>query len=560
MERSSLKKRSRELTEGYERAPNRAMLRAMGLGDREISSPFIGVVSCWNEFTPCNIHLKRVAEWARDGVREAYGTPFEFATISVSDGVSMGTEGMRASLVSREVIADSIEISAIAQRLDGLVAIAGCDKSLPGSAMAMARLNIPSVLLYGGTIMPGKLGERDLTIQDVFEAVGAYSEGQISLQTLREIELNACPGEGSCGGLYTANTMAAALEALGISLPGSASPPAVDERRYRYAEESGRTALRLLENGITPRDIMTYEAFENAICVVAAMSGSTNAVLHLLAIAHEAGVKLQLDDFDRISRRTPVIANMRPSGRYNMYDLDKVGGVPHVMKKLLDAGMLHGDTLTVTGRTLAENLRDAKFPHGGDVVYDVERPISPTGGLAILRGSLAPEGAVMKIGAAKRTSHRGPARVFDSEEEAFRSVVKREISPGDVVVIRYEGPKGGPGMREMLAVTSAIVGQRLGESVALVTDGRFSGATRGMMVGHVSPEAYVGGPIALLRDGDVVTIDIEKRRLDVELSEEELGRRKKRWAPPPPRYTTGALAKYASLVRSASLGAICEPT
>lgn len=556
-QRRPLKRWSSDISYGVERSPNRAMLRAIGLSDEDFDRPFIGIASCWNEFTPCNFHLDRVASWAKQGVKDAGGTPFVFNTIAISDGVSMGTEGMRASLVSREVIADSVEVSAIAQRLDALVCIAGCDKSLPGMCMAIARLDLPSIMLYGGTIMPGKLNDRTLTIQDVFEAVGMYSKGEIDLQTLYKIERNACPGIGSCGGMYTANTMACAFEALGISLPGSASPPAVDERRYRFAEESGRVVVKLIENDIRPRHIMTYEAFENAISVVSALAGSTNAVLHLLAIAYEAGVKLALDDFDRISRRVPVIGNLRPSGKYVMYDLDKVGGVPHVMKKLLDAGLLHGDVLTVTGKTLAENLKDYRPPDGGDVVYPVERPISREGGIVVLKGTLAPEGAVMKVTSPRSRYHRGPAKVFDGEEAAYHAVLRGEVEKGDVVVIRYEGPKGGPGMREMLAVTAAIVGRGLGESVALVTDGRFSGATRGMMVGHVSPEAAEGGPIALVKDGDLITIDVENRRLDVSIDEAELNERMRSWKPPKPKYEKGVFAKYVKLVKSASVGAVC---
>ncbi len=553
-----LKHRSREVTEGIERAPHRAMLRAVGLSDEDLARPFIGVSSTWNEVTPCNYHLDRVAKRVKEGVRAAGGTPFEFGTIAVSDAIAMGHEGMKASLVSREVIADSIELMVIAERFDGLVTVAGCDKSLPGSVMAITRLNLPAVFLYGGTILPGKLGEKNVTIQDVYEAVGAYSTGKMTLQALKQLEVSACPGEGSCGGLYTANTMASALEALGISLPGSASPPAVDERRYQLAVSSGQAVMKLLENGIRPRDIITYEALENAISVVVAMGGSTNAVLHLLAIAYESNVRLDIGDFNRVSSRTPCIADMRPGGRYVMAELDKVGGVPLVMKRLLDAGLLNGDALTVTGKTVSENLRNLSFLGSQDVVRTVENPIHHTGSLIILKGNLAPEGAVLKISGINNLWHRGPAHVFDSEEETFKALKNREVKAGEVVVIRYEGPKGGPGMREMLSVTAMIIGQGLGEKVALVTDGRFSGATRGLMVGHVAPEAFVGGPIAAVRNGDTIIVDTIKRKLEIQLAQSELRKRLKRWKPPRPRFTRGALAKYAALVKSASLGAVCQ--
>jgi dihydroxy-acid dehydratase len=547
---------SRDVSEGPERAPHRAMLRAVGLRDEDFSKPFIGVASTGNEVTPCNLHLDSLADRAKEGVWDAKGVAIKFTTIAVSDGISMNTEGMKGSLVSREVIADSIELMCFAQRFDGLVGIAGCDKSLPGTVMAMARLNIPSIFLYGGTILPGKYMGRDVTIQDVYEAVGAYSTGQMSLQQLLELERVACPTEGSCAGLYTANTMAAAIEALGMSLPGSASIPAVDARMYDAAYRSGQQLMRLVENGIKPRDIMTYEAFENAVTTVCAMGGSTNSVLHLPAMAHEAGVKLDIEVFDRISRKTPHIADMRPGGRFVMADLDRVGGVPVVLKKLLEAGLLHGDVLTVTGKTFAENLRELKVGDGGEVVRPITNPIHSTGGIAILKGNLAPEGAVVKATASVVDRFRGPARVFNSEEEAYRALLRREIAPGEVIVIRYEGPRGGPGMREMLAVTAIVVGQGLKEKVALITDGRFSGATHGLMVGHVSPEAAIGGPIAALRDGDTVVIDILNRRLDVELDDPEIQRRLKEWTPPKPKYTSGVLAKYARLVGSASKGAV----
>ena len=554
----NLKFRSRDITDGPERAPNRSILRAIGYTSDDFKHPFVGVASTWNEVTPCNFHLNKLTKKVKEGVRAAMGTPFEFVTIAVSDGVSMGTEGMKASLVSREVIADSIEVMAIAQRLDGLVTVAGCDKSLPGSAMAAARLNIPSVFLYGGTILPGKFEGRDVTIQDVFEAVGSYEAGKITIQQLESLECSACPGEGSCGGLYTANTMAAAVEAMGLSLPGTASPPAVDGRRYQAAYSSGKAVMQLVENGIRPSDILTFEAFENAIAVVQAMGGSTNAFLHIPAIAYEAGVKVALDDFERIGRKTPKIADLRPGGQFVMADLDRVGGVPLIMNKLLAKGLLNGDTLTVTGKTLRENLETIPLlEEAQTIVRDVSTPISSEGGLVVLRGNLAPEGAVMKLAGTKRT-HSGPAKVFDSEEEAFASVNKRQVRPGDVVVIRYEGPKGGPGMREMLAVTAAIFGQGIGEEVALVTDGRFSGATRGLMVGHVSPEAQVGGPLAVLADGDNVVVDASARLLSVDITNEEIRRRLEKWRPPEPRYTRGVLHKYSKLVHSASEGAICN--
>ncbi|MEM3031538.1 MAG: dihydroxy-acid dehydratase [Nitrososphaerota archaeon] len=549
---------SSDVAEGPERAPQRSMLRAVGLRDADFDKPFVGVASTWNEVTPCNLHLDGLARRAKEGVWEAGGVGIQFTTIAVSDGVSMNTEGMKGSLVSREIIADSVELMVFAQRFDGLVGIAGCDKSLPGIAMAMARLNLPSIFLYGGTILPGKYKGRDITIQDMYEAVGAYSSGQLTLQELLEMEKTACPGEGSCAGLYTANTMASAFEALGISLPGTASIPAVDDRIYESAYRAGVQVMRLLENGIKPRDIMTFEAFENAVTTVCAMGGSTNSVLHLPAIAHEAGVKLSIDEFDRVSRRTPHIVDMRPGGRFVMADLDRVGGIPVVLKKLLDAGLLHGDTLTVTGRTMAENLREFRKTDGGDVVRPLDKPIHPTGGIAILKGNLAPEGSVVKATASAIQRFRGRARVFNSEEDAYRTLLKREIVEGDVVVIRYEGPRGGPGMREMLAVTALVVGQGLKEKVALITDGRFSGATHGLMVGHVAPEAAVGGPIAILRDGDGVVVDVPSRRLDAELSEDEIAKRLKEWRPPPPRYSTGVLAKYARLVGSAAQGAVCH--
>ena len=553
---SKLKHRSWEVTDGPERAPARSMLLAMGLTPDDLNKPFVGVANLASDITPCNVHLGGLAQSVREGVKSAGGTPFEFGTITVSDGITMGTQGMKASLVSREAIADSIELVAFGQRFDGLVTLAGCDKNLPGTLMAATRLNIPSVFIYGGTIMPGHFQHRDVNIQDVFEAVGAHSKGLMPREELTELEGLACPGAGSCAGMFTANTMAAAIEALGMSLPGAASIPAVDPRRLTTSRQAGEAVLNLLERDIKPRDILTREAFENAIAVVAAMGGSTNAVLHLLAIAHEAGVTLTLDDFDDISRRTPYIADMKPGGKYVMADLDRAGGVPLVMKRLLDAGLLHGDALTVTGKSLEENLASAETADEQRVVYTVDSPIAPTGGLVILRGNLAPDGGVVKVVASQHIQHQGPARVFDTEEDTFQAIQRQEIRAGDVVVIRYEGPKGGPGMREMLAVTAALVGQGLGQEVALITDGRFSGATRGLMVGHVAPEAAVGGPIALVREGDVITLDVPNRRLDVALSEEEIEERRRGWQPPSPAFTTGALAKYAKLVSSAAQGAV----
>ena len=553
-----IKHRSRELVEGPDRAAARAMLRAVGLGDEEMSKPFVGVANAASDITPCNVHLDQLAQRVKEGVRAASGTPFEFGILTVSDGISMGTEGMKASLVSREVIADSIELVALAQYFDGLVTIAGCDKNLPGTLMAAARLNIPSVFVYGGTIMPGNFRGRDVSIQDVFEAIGAHSKGSMSDEDLRELEGCACPGAGSCAGLFTANTMSSTIEAMGMSLPGASSTPAIDPSTLDNSFAAGQAVMALLEKGIRPRDILTREAFENGIAVAVAMGGSTNVVLHLLAIAHEAGVPLNIDDFDRISRRTPYIADMKPGGRYVMVDLNKVGGVPIVMKRLLDAGLFHGDALTVTGKTVKENLESVQVDNGRQIIHPVEKPLSPHGSLVILKGNLAPEGAVVKLATIEHLQHkhRGRARVFHREQDAFDAVQHQQIQPGDVVVLRYEGPKGGPGMREMLAVTAAIVGQGLGDEVALITDGRFSGATRGLMVGHVAPEAAVGGPIAVVEEGDAIVLDIPNRRLDLDVSEEELDKRLRRWKPIPPNYTTGALAKYAKLASSASRGAV----
>jgi dihydroxy-acid dehydratase len=551
------KPRSWEVTDGPQRAPARAMLRAVGFSEEDFGKSQVGVASSWNEVTPCNYGLGKLAALAKEGVRQGDAVPIEFTTIAVSDGIAMGHEGMKASLISREVIADSVELVMHAERFDGLVAIAGCDKSEPGMLMAIARLNLPSVYLYGGTILPGTYQGRDITIQDVFEAVGAHAKGTMSDEDLLGIERAACPTYGSCAGMYTANTMAAAAEALGMSLPGAASPPAVDYRREVFARESGIAVTHLLRAGIAPRDIMTTDAFENAIAVTMALAGSTNAVLHLLAIAREAGVELHLDDFDRISRAVPHLVDVRPAGKFVMSDLDRVGGVQVIMQELLDAGLLHGDCLTVTGKTIAENLAAEPPPApDGSVVHAMTDAIHPEGGTAILYGSLAPEGSVMKIAGAKSLEFRGTARAFDSETQAFEALTAGTIAKGDVIVIRYEGPKGSPGMPEMLAVTAAVAGAGLGADVALITDGRFSGATKGYSVGHISPEAFIGGPIALVRDGDPIVIDAEQRTIDLQVEDQELERRRAEWTQPEPRYTTGALAKYAKLVGSASKGAL----
>ncbi len=554
-----VKPRSREVTDGITKAPARAMLRAVGMGDDDWDKPQIGVASSWNEITPCNLSLDRLAKRAKEGVRAAGGFPLEFGTISVSDGISMGHEGMRASLVSREVIADSVETVMFAERLDGSVLLAGCDKSLPGMLMAAARLDLASVFVYSGSTLPGRLGDRDnLTIIDVFEGVGACVRGLITRDELDAIEKAACPGEGSCGGMYTANTMASVAEALGMALPGSAAPPAPDSRRDAVAIASGEAVVNLLRKGITARQIMTKKAFENAITVVMALGGSTNAVLHLMAIAHEAQVDLSLDDFNRIGDRTPHLADVKPFGRFVMTDIDRVGGVPVVLRALLDAGLLHGDVLTVTGKTMAQNLAEIAPPDiDGTIVHAMDNPIHRTGGLTILRGSLSPDGAVVKSAGFDTDVFEGTARVFDGEQGAMDAVTDGNLQPGDVVVIRYEGPKGGPGMREMLAVTGAIKGAGLGKDVLLLTDGRFSGGTTGLCIGHVAPEAADGGPIALVRDGDRIRLDLAARTLDLLVDEAELADRRKDWVPLPPRYTTGVLGKYAKLVGSASRGAIC---
>ena len=546
------------MKKGPARAPARAMLRATGLTPEEIARPLVAVVHSWTDLGPCNASLRALAEDVKAGIREAGGTPFEFGTIAISDGISMGTDGMRASLVSREVIADSIELVVMGHALDAVVALSGCDKTIPGTVMALARLDLPSVALYGGSIEPGHVGGKDVTIQDVFEAVGAHSAGKLSEAGLCDIEAGACPGAGACGGQFTANTMATALTFLGISPMGANDVPATDPAKAGVARAAGRLVMQRLADGLTPSRILTRAAFENAITSVAATGGSTNAVLHLLAIAREAGVPLVLDDFDAISARTPLFVDLKPGGRFTAPDLSRAGGSRLIAKRLGDAGLLKPAT-TVTGRSLLEEAAEARETPGQQVVREIGKPLKKTGGLAILRGTLAPEGSVVKLAGHERLKHTGPARVFDGEIAAFAAVERRQIRAGDVVVIRHEGPKGAPGMPEMLAVTAALVGQGLGETVALVTDGRFSGATHGFMVGHVSPEAAVGGPIALVCDGDRVTLDVTARRLDLEVGEEQLAARKRSWRAPAPRATTGVLAKYALLVSSASEGAVTSP-
>jgi dihydroxy-acid dehydratase len=572
---------SRKSIEGPARAPHRAMYKAMGLTDEDLDRPIVGVSSTCNEATPCNIHLCRLAQNAKQGVKDSGCTPREFTAIAVSDGIAMGHEGMKASLVSREIIADSIEVMVRAHQYDAVVGLSGCDKSLPGTLMGMARLNLPAIFVYGGTIMPGNWNGKPVTIQDVYEAVGTFEAGKMTNTELISLENVACPSAGSCAGMYTANTMASISEAIGMSLPGSASSPAESPRRSEICYETGKAIFNLIENNIRPKDILTFEAFENAIAVANAIGGSTNSILHLLALSKETGVKLNMRDFERVRKRTPHIADMRPGGSYVMLDLDKVGGVPIILKNLLKKELIHGETMTVTGRTMRKNLESIRFqmPSSStspsqssyassstssyysdqNVIKPIEAPIHPVGTLAILRGSLAPDGAVVKIAGMDSTRFVGKARVFDAEEDAFDSISKRKIVEGDVVVIRYEGPKGGPGMREMLAVTAAIVGQGLGEKVAMVTDGRFSGATHGFMVGHVTPEAMVGGPISLVKDGDTIELDIKKGKIDLRISKTEIRKRHKNWKPIKPHYVSGALAKYASLVRSASEGAITVP-
>ena len=553
-----IKPRSRVVTDGLEATGSRGMLRAVGMTDEDWVKPQIGVASSWNEITPCNLSLDRLAKAVKDGVHAAGGYPLEFGTISVSDGISMGHEGMHYSLVSREIIADSVETVMLAERMDGSVLLAGCDKSLPGMLMAAARLDLASVFLYAGSIMPGYVGDKEVTIIDAFEAVGACVRGLISRDEVTKIEKAICPGEGACGGMYTANTMASAAEALGMSLPGSAAPPAVDRRRDGFARKSGMAVVEMLRRGITARQILTKEAFENAVAVTMAFGGSTNAVLHLLAIANEADVDLTLDDFVRVGRSVPHLGDLKPFGRYVMTDVDRVGGVPVVMKALLDAGLLNGDCLTVTGKTMAENLADIAPPDvDGTIVRALDNPIHPTGGITILHGSLAPEGAVVKSAGFDTEVWKGTARVFDGERAAMDALENGTIAAGDVVVIRYEGPKGGPGMREMLAITAAIKGAGLGKNVMLITDGRFSGGTTGLCVGHIAPEAADGGPIALLEDGDEIVLDVANGRLDVTLDPPELQRRLEVWAPTPRPAPRGVLAKYVKLVRSANVGAIC---
>lgn len=548
---------SRNVVEGTARSPHRAMYKAMGLTDNDLDKPFVGVCHTGNEATPCNIHLPRLALKAKEGVKDGGATPREFSTIAVSDGIAMGHEGMKSSLVSREVIADSIELMVRAHQYDALVGIAGCDKSLPGTMMAMARLNLPSIFVYGGTIMPGILNGQELTVVDVYEAVGAYDAGQLSLEGLKNIENTACPSAGSCGGMFTANTMASISEAIGLALPGSASPPAEDDRREKIVYDTGKACVRLLEQNIKPRDILTFEAFENAITMLNAIGGSTNGILHLLALSNEAGIKLTYDDFERVRKKTPHLADMKPGGNYVMNSLDKIGGIPFVLKKLAERKLIHDDCITVTGKSIKENLASMNIPEPiQQIVRSIDNPIHSVGTAVILKGSLAPDGAVIKTAGVEMTKFTGKARVYDREEYAFDAVAKGEIEEGQVLVIRYEGPKGGPGMREMLATTAALVGQGLGKKVAMVTDGRFSGGTRGFMVGHVAPEAYVGGPIALVKDGDEITIDTETNIIDLHVSTEELEKRRKQWSPPKPNYTTGALAKYATLVGSAAQGAI----
>jgi dihydroxy-acid dehydratase len=552
------RRRSRALTEGPHRAPARAMLKATGLTDGDLQKPLIGIANTWTEIGPCNFNLRALAERVKAGIRAAGGTPFEFNTVSISDGITMGTEGMRASLVSREVIADSIELVAMANALDGLVCLSGCDKTNPGVLMALARLDLPGLVLYGGSTAPGHCEGKDLTVQDVFEAVGAHGAGRCRDQGLRAVEDAACPGAGSCGGQFTANTMATSFEALGISPMGANAIPAEDPRKGEAAERAGRLVLDLVREDLRPSHILTRNAFENALAMVAATGGSTNAVLHYLALAREAGVAFDLDDVDRVSARTPLLADLKPGGRFVATDMEAAGGVPLVARHLLEGGLLHGECLTVTGRSLGEEVAQAQATPGQEVVRALNQPLKPHGGLVVLKGSLAPEGCVIKLAGHGRLHHTGPARVFNGEEEAFAAVQAGRIEPGDVVVIRYEGPKGGPGMREMLAVTAALVGAGLGASVALVTDGRFSGATQGFMAGHVAPEAAVGGPLAFVKEGDTLVLDVPSRRLDLQVDSAELERRRRGWAPPEPRYRKGVLAKYAATVGCASRGAVTE--
>jgi dihydroxy-acid dehydratase len=550
---------SRHVTVGPGRAPHRSYYHAMGLTEDQIAAPFVGVATCWNEAAPCNIALSRQAQSVKRGVDEAGGTPREFTTITVTDGIAMGHQGMKSSLVSRDVIADSVELTIRGHGYDALVGLAGCDKSLPGMMMAMLRLNVPSVFMYGGSILPGRFKGRDVTVVDVFEAVGQHAAGNMSDEDLHELECVACPSAGACGGQFTANTMATVSEAMGIALPGSAGSPAPYEERDRWAVESGRAVMSLLERNIRPRDIVTRRALENAAVVVGATGGSTNAALHLPAIAHEAGIAFTADDVTDIMRRTPYIADLKPGGKYVALDVHRVGGIPVILKALMDAGLLHGDCLTVTGRTMAENLKDIVFPTDQDVIYPVSRPLSPTGGVVGLKGNLAPDGAIVKVAGLKNQHFEGTALCFDSEEEAFAAVQARAYKAGDVIVIRYEGPRGGPGMREMLSTTAAIYGQGMGEHVALITDGRFSGGTRGFCIGHVGPEAALGGPIALLRNGDIIAIDAQAGTISVRLTDAELAERAKSWKPRQTDYRSGAIWKFAQLVGPASRGAVTHP-
>lgn len=552
----SLKSHSSALVDGNNRAPARAMLRASGLKDEDFTKPLIGIANTWIEIGPCNYHLRELAEHVRAGIRAAGGTPLEFNTVSISDGITMGTDGMRASLISREVIADSIELVSRGNLFDGLVVLVGCDKTIPGGVMALERLNIPGLVLYGGSIAPGQFEGHSVTIQDVYEAVGAHARGKITDKQLKELECSACPGVGACGGQFTANTMALVCEFLGIAPMGASSIPATDKGKAKAGELAGKLAMDLLRKDVTPLKIITKTAIENAIAGVAATGGSTNSVLHLLAIAREAGIPLSIDDFDRISSRTPILADLKPGGRFVATDLYAAGGTPLVAKRMLEAGLLQGEAITVTGRSLAQEASAAKETPGQEVVRTKNNPLKPTGGLVILHGNLSPEGCVIKVAGHNAQTFRGPARVFDGEEAAFAAVNKSQIKAGDVVVIRYEGPRGGPGMREMLAVTAALVGAGLGDSVALLTDGRFSGATHGLMAGHVAPEAIVGGPIAALRDGDTIVFDIPKRNLSVELTGAEIRQRLATWKAPKPRFTSGVMAKYAYLVSSSSVGAV----
>jgi dihydroxy-acid dehydratase len=550
------RRNSSAITEGPHRAGARAMLKAVGFDDDALKKPIVGVANTWIEIGPCNYHLRGLAEHVKQGIREAGGTPMEFNTVSISDGITMGSIGMRASLISREVIADSIELVARGNCFDAVVALCGCDKTIPGTTMAVARLGIPGLVLYGGSIAPGRFQNHDVTIQDVYEGIGAHAAGKMTDAELKDLEDHACPGAGACGGQFTANTMATAIEFLGIAPMGSGSVPALDPAKADVGRRAGRLVMDLVRQNLTPREILTRKAIENAIAAVLTTGGSTNAVLHLIAIAREVGIPLEMDDFDALSRRVPTLADLKPSGRFVATDLHRAGGFRLVARRLLDAGLLHADQKTVTGRTIGDEAAEAQETRGQEVVRPLDRPIKPTGGLAVLKGNLAPEGAVVKVSGSNLQTHRGPARVFDGEQPALDAVLGNQIKPGDVVVIRGEGPKGGPGMPEMLAVTAAIVGQGLGESVVLLTDGRFSGATRGLMAGHVAPEALSGGPIAALREGDTIVFDIPNRRLDVELTDDEIAKRLKAWTPPAPRYTSGVMSKYARLVSSAAHGAV----